>query len=174
MFKTPEELVSEAPVKSVNLSEFNQKLVEARFVVVALVEVELISERDVMEEEALTMMPTVVVGLMALVMPVGNSQVLPKLVPELQAEPVPETSPMPEICRHWVEPLPAPETYSWEVEAVLETVRLVEVELVKMAVLGVEAPRVAPLIVPPVIVTLGLKRLVMVEEAPPERKLPEI
>lgn len=49
----------------------------------ALVVVELIKEKLVMEEEALTMMPTlVVVGEMALVIPEGNSQVCPKPAPD--------------------------------------------------------------------------------------------
>lgn len=50
---------------------------EWKLVEVALVVVELISERAEIEDEALTMMPRVVVGVMASVIPVGNFQLEP-------------------------------------------------------------------------------------------------
>ena len=71
------------------------------------------------------------------------------------------------------------ETKSWEVLAVFVTPRVVEVALVdvkfvKTPVDGVEAPMVVPLIPPPVIVTFGDRKFVMVDDAPPARNWDEI
>ena len=100
--------------------------------VVALVVVELMSESPVMEDDAFTMMPTVLeveVGVMAKRPENCQSLALP---PEPQGLPAPETKPMPEIWRHWVEPLPEPEIKRREVEAVLATCRKVVVDWVEV------------------------------------------
>ena len=65
------------------------------------------------------------------------------------------------------------ETVRMEVEAMLVTARIDEVALEKTPVLGVDAPMVVLLMVPPVMVTLGLRRLVMDVEAPPRTAGPE-
>ena len=61
---------------------------------------------------------------------------------ETQVAPVPETSPMPDTWRHWVEPLPVFETKSWEVEAVPETESEVVVAWVPVALVNVKFCRV--------------------------------
>ena len=145
---------------------------------------------DAWAKVPLTMMPTVVVGAMAVVMPDGNSHVLGLLAPPPQAPPEPATTPVPLICRHWVEPLPRLETVRLLVEAVLakrlvivveeppkracpETEKMVVVEFVKTAVEAVVAPMVIPLIVPPVRVALGERSVVMEVEAPPRTARPD-
>ena len=61
---------------------------------------------------------------------------------ETQVAPVPDTNPIPETCRHWIDPLPVFETKSCEVEAVPDTESEVVVAAVPVALTKVKFCRV--------------------------------
>lgn len=102
--------------------------VAERFVVVALVEVLLITLRECIVEDAWEIKPPSKVRSVDVAFE-GNGSAPPP-PPAPQAVPVPETVPEPFICKHCVDPLPSPEIVRLVVDAMPETERLVVVALV--------------------------------------------